>query len=83
MEAKIVGISLAVEPFKAVYIPLGHDYLGAPVQMDCEKTLQKLKKILEDPCIVKLGQNLKYDMNVLKNYGISLSGIKLDTMLES
>ena len=83
IEAKIVGISLAIEPFKAVYIPLGHDYLGAPVQMDCEKTLQKLKKILEDPCIFKLGQNLKYDMNVLKNYGISLSGIKFDTMLES
>ena len=83
MEAKIVGISLAIEPFKAVYIPLGHDYLGAPEQMNCEKTLQKLKKILEDPFIFKLGQNLKYDMNVLKNYGISLSGIKFDTMLES
>jgi DNA polymerase-1 len=67
MEAKIVGISLAIEPFKAVYIPLGHDYLGAPEQMNCEKTLQKLKKILEDPFIFKLGQNLKYDMNVLKN----------------
>jgi len=54
MEAKIVGISLAIEPFNAVYIPLGHDYLGAPEQMNCEKTLQKLKKILEDPFIFKL-----------------------------
>ena len=83
MEAKIVGVSFAIEPFKAVYVPLGHDYLGAPVQMNCEKTLQKLKKILEDPSIFKLGQNLKYDMNVLKNYGIFLSGVKFDTMLES
>jgi DNA polymerase-1 len=83
MEAKIVGVSFAIEPFKAVYVPLGHDYLGAPVQMNCEKTLQKLKKILEDPSIFKLGQNLKYDMNVLKNYGIFLSGVKFETMLES
>ncbi len=54
MEAKIIGISLAVEPFKAVYIPLGHDYLGAPVQMDCEKTLQKLKKFLKTPAFLSL-----------------------------
>jgi DNA polymerase-1 len=83
IEAKIVGLSFATEPYKAVYIPLGHDYLDAPVQLNCEKTLKKLKPILEDPLIFKLGQNLKYDTNVLKNYGIFLSGIKFDTMLES
>ena len=73
IEAKIVGISFAIEPYKAVYVPLGHDYLGAPKQMNCEKTLEKIKPILENSSILKLGQNLKYDMNVLKNYGINLS----------
>jgi len=83
IEAKIVGISFAIEPYKAVYVPLGHDYLGAPKQMNCEKTLEKIKPILENSSILKLGQNLKYDMNVLKNYGINLSGVEYDTMLES
>ena len=83
IEAKIVGISFAIEPHKAVYVPLGHDYLGAPDQMNCEKTLEKIKPILENSSILKLGQNLKYDMNVLKNYGINLSGVEYDTMLES
>lgn len=83
MQAKIVGLSFAITPHQAVYIPLGHDYLGAPEQLGCELVLEKFKPLLEDASVAKLGQNLKYDMSVLANYGISLAGIKFDTMLES
>ena len=83
MQAKIVGLSFAIQPHQAAYIPLGHDYLGAPEQLDCELVLAKFKPLLEDASVAKLGQNLKYDMSVLANYGISLAGIKYDTMLES
>ena len=83
MQAKIVGLSFAISPHQAAYVPLGHDYLGAPEQLDCERVLEKFKPLLEDPSVSKLGQNLKYDMSVLANYGITLSGIKFDTMLES
>lgn len=83
MQAKIVGLSFSIMPHQAAYVPLGHDYLGAPEQLDCELVLEKLKPLLEDASVVKLGQNLKYDMSVLANYGISLAGIKFDTMLES
>lgn len=83
MQAKIVGLSFAITPHQAAYIPLGHDYLGAPEQLDCEWVLKKFKPLLEDASVAKLGQNLKYDMSVLANYGISLAGIKFDTMLES
>ncbi|SFR82883.1 DNA polymerase I [Marinobacter daqiaonensis] len=82
-EAQIVGLSFAIEPGKAAYLPLGHDYLGAPEQLDRDKTLATLKPLLEDPTKKKLGQNLKYDKNVLANHGISLEGIAEDTMLES
>ncbi|PCJ92515.1 MAG: DNA polymerase I [Porticoccaceae bacterium] len=83
MQARIVGLSFAVSPHQAAYVPLGHDYLGAPEQLDCEYVLEKLKPLLEDSSVPKLGQNLKYDMSVLANHGITLSGVKFDTMLES
>lgn len=83
MQARIVGLSFAVSPHQAAYVPLGHDYLGAPAQLNCEQVLETLKPLLEDPSVYKLGQNLKYDMSVLANHGITLSGIKYDTMLES
>ena len=83
MQAKIVGLSFSVAPYEAAYVPLAHDYLGAPEQLNREQVLQKIKPLLENPSAFKIGQNLKYDMNVLGNYGITLSGIKFDTMLES
>lgn len=83
MEAKLVGLSFSTEVGKAAYLPLGHDYLDAPEQLDFEVTLKKLKPILENADIHKVGQNLKYDMSVLANHGIQLSGIQFDTMLES
>ncbi|MCL4105975.1 UNVERIFIED_CONTAM: hypothetical protein GTU68_058281 [Idotea baltica] len=83
MEAKIVGVSFAVEAGKAAYVPLAHDYLGAPAQLDRDEVLALLKPLLEDPERAKLGQNLKYDANVLANYDIALRGIRFDTMLES
>ncbi|MGH1409552.1 MAG: DNA polymerase I [Aeromonas sp.] len=83
MEARIVGVSFAVEPGKAAYVPFGHDYLGAPVQLNEAVVLGKLKPLLEDPTRLKVGQNLKYDRNVLLNHGIELQGIAYDTMLES
>ncbi|MGL6371895.1 DNA polymerase I [Aeromonas hydrophila] len=83
MEARIVGVSFAVEAGKAAYVPFGHDYLGAPVQLTEAVVLGKLKPLLEDPTRLKVGQNLKYDRNVLLNHGIELQGIAYDTMLES
>ncbi|MGL6431230.1 MULTISPECIES: DNA polymerase I [Aeromonas] len=83
MEARVVGVSFAIEPGKAAYVPFGHDYLGAPVQLTEAVVLGKLKPLLEDPARLKVGQNLKYDRNVLLNHGIELQGIAYDTMLES
>ncbi|WP_421190508.1 DNA polymerase I [Aeromonas sanarellii] len=83
MEARVVGVSFAIEPGKAAYVPFGHDYLGAPVQLTEAVVLGKLKLLLEDPARLKVGQNLKYDRNVLLNHGIELQGIAYDTMLES
>lgn len=83
MEARIVGVSFAIEPGKAAYVPFGHDYLGAPIQLTEAVVLGKLKPLLEDPTRLKVGQNLKYDRNVLLNHGIELQGIAYDTMLES
>ena len=83
MEAQLVGVSFAIEPFEAAYLPFGHDYLGAPQQLDRDKVLTALKPMLEDPGKAKLGQNLKYDMSVLAQHGIELRGIAHDTMLES
>ncbi len=83
MQAKIVGVSFAVNIGEAAYVPFGHDYLGVPEQLDEQRVLQKLKPLLEDPAVAKLGQNLKYDSSVLANHGIHLQGIAFDTMLES
>ncbi len=83
MEAQIVGVSFAVEPGKAAYVPLAHDYLGAPEQLDREAVLAQLRPLLENPDALKVGQNLKYDASVLANHGIVLRGIAFDTMLES
>ncbi|HWU75407.1 MAG TPA: DNA polymerase I [Rhodanobacter sp.] len=83
MRADIVGISFAVEPGKACYIPLGHDYPGAPAQLDRDTVLRALKPVFEDPARPKLGQHAKYDMNILSNYGIVVQGLMHDSMLES
>ncbi len=76
-------MSFAIEPGEAAYVPLGHDYMGAPEQLDRDEVLNQLKPLLEDPGLAKVGQNLKYDKNVLANHGITLEGIAEDTMLES
>ena len=81
--AEIVGLSFSIETGKAAYIPLAHDYPGVPDQLNREKVLNSFKPLLENPDQAKLGQNLKYDTNVLANYGIEIQGIKHDTMLES
>lgn len=83
MQARVVGVSFAVEPGEAAYVPFGHDYLDAPDQLSEDAVLGALKPLLEDPKVAKLGQNLKYDANVLANHGIALRGIAEDTMLES
>ncbi|HBC57605.1 MAG TPA: DNA polymerase I [Gammaproteobacteria bacterium] len=83
MQAELVGVSFSVEPGVAAYVPLAHDYEGAPPQLDREKVLELLKPLLESESPAKLGQNLKYDMNVLANYDVHLKGIEFDTMLES
>ncbi|URX64289.1 DNA polymerase I [Luteibacter anthropi] len=83
MQAEIVGVSLAVEPGKAAYIPLAHDYPGAPKQLSREHVLGALKPILEDATRPKVGQHGKYDINVLSHYGVNVRGLAHDTMLES
>ncbi|MGZ4991024.1 MAG: DNA polymerase I, partial [Methylobacter sp.] len=82
-KARIVGVSFAVKPGCAAYVPLAHDYTGAPDQLDRSEALEKLRPLLENPHKPKLGQNMKYDMHVLANHGIALDGIAHDTMLES
>ncbi|WP_233709880.1 DNA polymerase I [Pseudomaricurvus albidus] len=83
MQARVVGVSFAVEAGKAAYVPFGHDYLDAPEQLPEDWVWEQLKPLLEDPNHKKVGQNLKYDMSVLANQGIQLRGIAYDTMLES
>ena len=83
MSAEIVGISFSLRPGCAAYIPLSHDYDGAPKQLDREEVLHKLKSLLEDDNVKKIGHNLKYNRNVLGNYNICLHGIMHDPMLES
>ena len=83
MQAEVVGVSFAVEPGRAAYLPLAHDYPGAPEQLDRDTVLARLKPLLEDPARAKVGHHLKYDRNVLLNHGIRLAGIRHDTMLES
>ena len=83
MQAEIVGLSFSVEAGSAAYVPLAHDYMGAPEQLDRDAVLQQLKPLLENEKVCKLGQNLKYDMNVLGKYDIHMQGIQHDTMLQS
>ena len=83
MQAEIVGLSFSVKEGEAAYVPVGHDYLDAPKQLNRDDVLEKFKSLLEDEKVCKLGQNLKYDMNVLGNYDIHMQGIQHDTMLAS
>nr|WP_067289413.1 DNA polymerase I [Marinobacterium profundum] len=83
MQAELVGVSFAIEPGRAAYVPLAHDYVGAPEQLDRAAVLAQLKPLLEDANLAKVGQHIKYDMNVLARYGIELQGVAFDTMLES
>jgi DNA polymerase-1 len=83
MRADIVGVSLAVDVGTACYIPLGHDYPGAPAQLPRDAVLAALKPIFEDAGKPKLGQHAKYDINVLSHYGVAVHGLKHDSMLES
>ncbi|MFK0312413.1 DNA polymerase I [Pseudomonas sp. NPDC090233] len=84
-KAQLVGLSFAVEPHEAAYVPLAHDYEGAPVQLDRDAVLLALKPLLEDPAKAKVGQNAKYDINILANGSpsINMQGVAFDTMLES
>jgi len=83
MTAQLVGLSFSVEAGEAAYVPVAHDYKGAPEQLSRELVLEKIRPLLEDPDKPKLGQNLKYDKNVLANYDINLTGIAHDSMLQS
>ncbi|MEJ0007930.1 MAG: DNA polymerase I [Steroidobacteraceae bacterium] len=83
MVAEIVGVSFCAEPGVAAYVPLGHDYAGAPQQLSRERVLAALKPLLEDPDQPKVGHHLKYDAHVLANHGIRIAGMRYDTMLES
>ncbi|EPP1405058.1 DNA polymerase I [Klebsiella oxytoca] len=83
VSANMVGLSFAIEPGVAAYVPVAHDYLDAPDQIPRDRVLELLKPLLEDDKVLKVGQNLKYDRGILANYGIELRGIAFDTMLES
>lgn len=83
MVAEIVGVGIGLVPGEAAYVPLAHDYLDAPEQLDRQRVLDALRPLLEDPRIGKIGQNLKYDIEVLARYGIHVQGALTDTMLES
>ncbi|WP_205439038.1 DNA polymerase I [Edwardsiella tarda] len=83
LSANLVGISCADAPGQAYYIPLAHDYLDAPAQLDREWVLARLQPLLEDEKVAKIGQNLKYDIGVMARHGIILRGVAFDTMLES
>ena len=83
MAAEVVGLSLCVDPGHAAYIPVAHDYPGAPKQLPREEVLKKLREFLESPEHAKVGHHLKYDAHVLARHGIHLAGMRFDTMLES
>jgi len=83
MEARLVGVSFCIEPGEAAYVPLAHDYVGAPQQLSIDHVLEKLTPILESEAHAKLGHHLKYDAHVLANHGVTLRGMRFDTMLES
>jgi len=83
LQAELVGISFSVKPHQAFYLPLGHNYPGAPEQLGLVNVLLELKPIMENPSIKKVGQNMKYDYLVLGHYGISVQGVSFDTMIAS
>jgi DNA polymerase-1 len=83
MTAELVGVSFAIKADEAFYIPCGHDYSGAPVQLSRELLLEGLKPILENPDYAKIGQNIKYDWAVLRRHGVNLAGVQFDTMIAS
>ena len=83
MEAELVGVSFCIEPGAAAYVPVAHDYPDAPTQLSRDYVLSALKPILESETIIKVGQHIKYDKNVLAHYDITLNGIGFDTMLDS
>ncbi|MBI3936265.1 MAG: DNA polymerase I [Betaproteobacteria bacterium] len=83
LQARLVGISLAIEPHHAAYLPLGHRYTGAPAQLELDAVLARLKPWLEDAARAKLAQHAKYDKHVFANHGITLAGVAHDTLLES
>lgn len=83
ISARLVGMSFAIKPGQAAYLPFGHDYSGAPDQLSTEQVLKMVKPILENPKLLKVGHNLKYDMEVLVSVGINLRGLAYDTLLES
>jgi len=83
MEAELVGFSFCARPGDAVYVPVGHAYVGAPGQLGLMEVLERLRPLLTDESVKKVGQHLKYDLNVLARYGLAVNGIEYDTMLES
>ncbi len=83
MQAEIVGLSFSIEPGRAAYVPLAHDYPGAPAQLDRTAVLEAFRPLLESPDVPLVGQHFKYDMNVLSRYDIEAQGVAFDTMLES
>ncbi|AUU10324.1 DNA polymerase I [Serratia marcescens] len=83
LTANLIGLSFAIAPGEAAYLPVAHDYLDAPPQLDRAYVLEALKPLLEDEKALKVGQNLKFDMSLLARYGIEMRGIAYDTMLES
>ncbi|KHN49208.1 DNA polymerase I [Pectobacterium fontis] len=83
LTANLIGLSFAIKPGEAAYLPLAHDYLDAPEQLDRAKVLALFKPLLEDEKRLKIGQNLKFDKGVMQRYDIDLRGIAFDTMLES
>jgi len=83
MEAKLVGLSFCCEAGKAAYVPMAHNYEGAPVQLAMELVLSKIRPLLENPEKTIIGQNLKYDISVMARHGVSIKAKVIDTMLES
>ncbi len=83
MDAELVGLSISIEADNAAYIPIGHQYEGAPEQLDLDIVIEKLHPVLENPTIAKIGHNLKYDLKILEKYNINIKGQLFDTMLES
>ena len=81
--ARLVGLSFSIEPREAFYVPVGHDYLGAPAQIPKARALEILRPVLEDPRVLKTGQNIKYDLIVLEREGVRLAGVARDTMVLS